>query len=190
MLADMRIDLNFDHHYEIRLAEEIPGSPGRVEQFYYPGASNTGIAGQAGGFWITVTPQNRLPWMGSFAKGYQSPRVVSAMASSPNPKMFCVVSSGLGCIVNAEEPGNWIKVDCFPVLDFRSIPSAGILLFADFTKLVAYGTDGQAWRTQDLCLDELRIQDITTELIVGTGWNAPKIEVDLKTGEILRRVKP
>jgi len=191
----MRRDLSFEHNYEISLTDEIPGSPGRIEQFYYPGASVVGSAGgTAGGIWVTVIPQSGSPWMGYFAQQYESPPAISAIASSPNAEMFCVISSGLGYIVKAQDPRNWAKVECFPILDFRSIASARILLFSDFTKLVAYDVRGKLWRTQDICWDKLKIQEITNERITGTGWNAPKsremsFEVDLKTGNILRSVK-
>jgi hypothetical protein len=187
----MRTDLSFDPNYEISLADEIPGISGKVEQFYYPGASTSGIAGISGGIWVRIIPRNKSPWMGFFAGQYQSPPAISAIASSPNPLLFCVVSFGTGYIVNAEDPRDWMKVVCFPILDLRSIPSTQLLLFSDFTKIVAYGPHGKAWHTQDVCWDKLTIQEVTTERVLGSGWNAPKsremdFEVDLKTGRILR----
>jgi len=191
----MITDLSFHHNYEISLVNEIPGISGKTEQFYYPGASTDGIAGVPGGIWVSIIPKQRPPWMGFFAEQYQSPPAISAIASSPHPLMFCVISSGFGCIVNAEDPDNWIKLECFPILDVRFITSpAEILLFSDFTKLVAYGTRGKLWRTQDVCWDNLKIKEMTQESIIGTGWNFPSskemdFEVDLKTGRIVRSAR-
>ncbi len=88
--------------------------------------------------------------------------------------------------MSASDPSSWEPVGATPVRDVRPLQAQGILLFASFTDLFAYGEAGLMWRTERLVLDGLRIRDITGVLVTGDG-DAPgrateTFCVDLRTG--------
>jgi hypothetical protein len=112
--------------------------------------------------------------------------------SSPDPSRVCVISGGAGYLVKADEPDIWEKIPIDPVLDVRLIPEHDLLVFSDFTGLVAFDSRGLAWRSPRVCGDELKIVSVTRETIEGTGFHptnsiepASRFVVDLKTGRSL-----
>ncbi|RKH93225.1 hypothetical protein D7Y04_41275 [Corallococcus sp. AB038B] len=74
-----------------------------------------------------------------------------------------------------------------PVTDVRAVPAAGVVVFADFTEMVAYGAEGLRWRTKRLSWDGLKIVQVTERSIIGEYWDmrteaTQTFEVDLATG--------
>src|SRR5262245_48546290 len=62
-----------------------------------------------------------------------------------------------------------------------------IIVFADFTNLVAYGKTGLKWRTKRLSWDDLKIIEVTDIFIKGEFWDilsegTATFVVDLATG--------
>ncbi|RKI73416.1 hypothetical protein D7X55_05290 [Corallococcus sp. AB049A] len=111
----------------------------------------------------------------------------SGVFSMPDPEKLCVVSRGAGYLVTARDPSAWEAVQALPVTDVRVAPSAGIVVFADFTELVAYGAEGLRWRTKRLAWDGLKIVQVTERSIIGEYWDMrteamQTFEVDLATG--------
>jgi hypothetical protein len=106
----------------------------------------------------------------------------------PDPTRVCVVSRGQGYIVLASDPRRWEPVSVAPVIDVRSIPGADLVVFADYTGLVAYGEQGLRWRTKRLTWNNMKIVAVTTDRIVGEyddlGSDEPRtFHVDLATGK-------
>jgi len=67
----------------------------------------------------------------------------------------------------------WSEVEVDPVLDVRACADLGLVVFADFIELTAYGADGVKWRTDRLAYDVLRIDRFDATGVCGGGWNAP-----------------
>jgi len=61
--------------------------------------------------------------------------------------------------------------DPTPVIDIRPVPALGILVFADYTTLVAYGRTGLAWKTKRLTWSDLKITETTDAFIEGEFWD-------------------
>ena len=112
------------------------------------------------------------------------------MISSPDPDRACIISSGAAYIVKVDEPDSWDQVPVMPVLDIRLIPDHQILVFADSTRLAAYGNSGLAWRSPRVCWDELKILNVTHDTIEGIGYDPlndseSRFAVDIRTGRSL-----
>jgi hypothetical protein len=183
-MAHFRVELTFPHDYEVELAEELPPRPGRVKQFYFPGGSERG---GRDGILLEVIPTGAARWIGIFARRKICSGDRSGVFSCPDRRTLCVVSDSRGYIVHADDPGVWQEVPCEPVDDVVCSPEAGLILFADFTHLVAYGPDGMAWKTKRLSWDGLKITEVTRERIRGVAWD-PFVDqevdflVDTRTG--------
>ncbi len=177
------MDETFPRLYEIREAGELPGS-GRFAEplLYFP---PPGGRPEHDGWWLRVKASAGASWIGVFAFGYDAPPAFSRVIATPDPQRVCVIARGAAYVVKADEPEVWEKIPLFPVLDVRPIPERQLLLFADFTALAAYGSQGLSWRSPRVCWDELQIRNVTHDTVEGTGFGESRFVVDLKTGRSL-----
>jgi hypothetical protein len=67
--------------------------------------------------------------------------------------MRCVIAQGAGYVVAAHKPDTSEEVSAVPIIDARAIPTASVVVFANYTELVAYGESGMKWRTKRLAWD-------------------------------------
>ena len=181
----VRVDATFESSYAVELLEELP-PVGEIRRFYFPGASS---AGGRDGVLVKVTPAqvDAEPWVGVFAFGLLSPKGVSGIFACPNPDHLCVVARGAGYIVAAADPSQHELVESEPVLGVYSVASSGVLVFADYLRLTAYGREGRAWRTARLSWDGLQVDEVNGGWLRGKGWSSPEnrhvaFTVDLRTG--------
>ena len=158
-------DFQFPHLYEV---EEVPELPGNGQPFfpvhYFPGSATRS---EHDGIWLLIRPENYDQWIGVFASSYGCNKVLSL----PDPDFICIVSGGLAYIVKATDPSTWQQLPTMSITDVRSIPDAGLVVFADFIRLTAVGPNGVAWTSPRLCSDDLKIVNITSERIEGVGYD-------------------
>jgi hypothetical protein len=180
----LEFDFAFPHDYAVEEFGELPGTGIlKVPLIYFPRPKRRA---EHNGEWLKVNAKSGKTWAGAFAFG---PGSRTAVISTPEPNTVCVVSKGAGYVVNAEAPEQWEEVGVCPVTDFRPMPEHKLLVFSDFTRLAAYGNNGLVWRSPRVCWDGLKITNVTTETIEGTGYDPTdsmtqemRFVVDLKTG--------
>ncbi len=177
-----KIELGFDCSYEFEVLSEIP--PTDIPRFYYPGAVPYG---GKDGVIVKISPPRKESWLGTFAFGQIAPKGLTGVFSTPNVNRLCVVSKGNGYLVSAGEPQDWESIKAIPIIDARSFPKSGIIVFAHFTGLVAYGDKGIRWKTERLSWDNLKIISTTEREITGEFWDirsesTQRFVVDLVTG--------
>jgi hypothetical protein len=178
-------DLGFPHSYEIEEVPELPGTGiSDVPLFYFP---NPKARQGHDGLWLCVRAASGKSWVGVFAFGYGSPPAISRVTSTSDPDVICVISRGAAYIVKADEPDSWKEIPVRPVLDVRLVLEHQLLIFAEFTRLTAYGRDGLVWRSPRLCWDHLRILGVTLDEIKGVGYDPTNacdsyFLVDIRTG--------
>ena len=95
-----------------------------------------------------------------------------------------------GYIVRADDPLTWEEIQAYPVLDVRPVLASSLLVFVDFTSILAYGRTGVAWRTGQISSDGLEVKEITSRYIRGLAFDAVQQRevdflVDLETGKIV-----
>jgi len=176
----MKVDLSFQSNYSIGALDEL----GTEERYYYPGATTK--SGKDGLIVEVISIEGKR-WVGVFAFGEISPKAISGIYSMPDCNKFCVVSRGAGYIVSSSDPKDWQEVKAIPVMDIRPIKSQNILVFADYTELVAYDETGIKWHTERLAYDSFKITEVTEKSLKGEFWNIRNeanetFEVDLVTG--------
>jgi hypothetical protein len=176
------VDTPFAAAYELEPDVDLPASGGGPAQFFYPGARETGSSDLL----VKVTPFNGEPWLANFAaEGFP----LTALTTCPDPNVFCAVVRGAGYMVRADDAHVWSDVRAHPVLQVIPDLDHELLLFADFTRIAAYGTGGLSWRA-DFVLDGLKILSRTgTELWIrgehyATGEE--QLVIDVMTGEIVQ----
>lgn len=176
-------DFSFPRQYDSEVVDELP-SREVPPHYYYPGGT---LAGGGDGVLVRVTPEGGAGWIGTFAFGKYGKNAVTKVLGMPDPGRLCVVSRGAGYLVSVRDPRSWEVVRAIPVIDVRSIPEAGLVVFANFTELVAYGAEGVRWRTKRLTWDSMKLTEVTDEKIVGEYWDIRSeetrtFEVDVRTG--------
>jgi hypothetical protein len=176
------MDGTFSHSYECEQLTEIPGVA--LPHYYFPGATTEG---GGDGMLVAVRPEHGEPWLGTFAFSRVSPKGFSGILATPNPERLCVVAKGEGYFVTASEPQTWASLGINPITDVRTVRTHGIIVFADFTQLWAYGSTGLKWKTSRLAWDSLKITEITDTSILGEFWDVPNqatasFRVDLADG--------
>jgi hypothetical protein len=182
------VDLTYAHSYEVQEFREIPGAGALdVPLVYLPKPKGRP---EHDGLWVRFHGASGKCWVGVFAFGYGSPPAFSRVVSSPNPGRACVIANGRGFLVSADDYEQWEEIQIHPVLDVRAIPERQILVFADFTRLAAYGSHGLVWRSPQVCWDELKIVNVEHDKIEGTGYDPTnlcesKFVVDIRTGRSL-----
>lgn len=82
--------------------------------------------------------------------GDVAPNGKTGLYSWPHDATLCVVARGAGYLVRVDDPLDWQLVVARPVIDVRPIPSRRIVVFANYTELIAYGASGVAWTTKRL----------------------------------------
>jgi hypothetical protein len=186
MKQHFRFDFTFARKYEVRIMEAAPPIHPVEKLYHYPVELEEG---DRSGAYVRVTPQSGPAWAGFFALGFDSDQVVSQLCSTPDPERFCVVVGGYAYVVRASDPAQWLRVEQQPVVDLRVLSQHGLLLFAGFTSITAFGGgSGIAWTTQRLTWEGLSISAIDGDKLLGNGWDAltdkeAPFEVDLKTGK-------
>ena len=176
------MDTTFPYSYECEWLTETPQPA--PPHYYFPGASTQG---GRDGVLIEVRPEHGQSWLGTFSFGQITPKGASGIFTTPDPQRFCVVSNGEGYLVSATTPTSWEPIRATPIIDVRSIPAQGIIVFADHTTLIAYGQTDVKWKTKRLTWDSLKIIEVTDTFIKGEFWDirteaTASFVVDLATG--------
>ncbi len=183
----IEICLEFPHSYGVEQILELPGT-GKlgIPLIYFPGSKTRP---EHDGLWFKIIPASGAPWAGVFAFGCGSKLAVSRVISLPDPDRLCVISRGAAYAVRSDDPSVWEEIPIFPVIDVRTVPEYGVVIFADFTGLIAFRGDSVLWKSSRLVWDDLKILSVTSETIDGTGYDpmnsgaSSRFSVDFKTGK-------
>jgi hypothetical protein len=177
-------NLALPHEYEVTTGLDLPsGDQGVRLMEYSPPHDAVGRASCLVG--VDVPDSGR--WIGRFVGDYEEPPAISVVVSTADPRRVCVVCSGRGYIVDTRSPDQFDVVSCFPVCTVKSVADRGIVLFANFTDLVAYGSTGVTWEVRGIVSDELNVIEVRDDVAVIDGFDAPshqtvRLAVDLQNG--------
>jgi len=160
-----------------------------ARQFTYP----LQIAGEEdalarGALRLLVHPAKGGTFLATCALGFTSAAVPTGLFACPNPDEFCAVAGGYAYIVDTNQPKRCTQLPLKPVAEVCVAVEAGLLLFAGFHKIMAWGSQGLAWETGRLSWEGVQLGEIVGHTLHGSGWNMPTdkeiaFAVDLRTGE-------
>lgn len=171
----------FARAYEVELNADLPPtSGGKVLRFPPQRLSS------ATSLVVKVSPYDATPWWGIFAGDY--PRALRAVFSCPSAHHLCVVVGGQGYVVDAYNPSQWELVPAYPIVGYLVSTERRLLILHDFSRVVAYGTQGLRWKTADLGCDGMQARLASANELELRGWCAGQekiIRVDLESGALL-----
>jgi hypothetical protein len=192
MTPHFELDFTFPHHYEVKLLSTAPPVHPVEKVHHYPMELEEG---DRAGAYVRVAPSTGAPWTAFFALGFDSPQVVNAICSCPDPDSLCAVVGGYAYVVYAADPAQWFRVEQRPVVDLRALARQGLLLFTGFTSISAVGREGLQWTTGRLSWEGVSITGIADDRLTGLGWDAMSdkevaFEVDLLNGKHTGGARP
>ena len=143
---------------------------------------------ERGALELMVRPAAGEPFLATCALGFASPAVPTGVWSCPDPATLCAVAGGYAYLFDTRTPARCQQVEYRPVTEVRPLPAAGLLLFASFHTLEAWGAAGRQWRTARLSWEGVRLGEASAQELQGWGWDMQTdtevgFVVDLRTGE-------
>ena len=89
-------------------------------------------------------------------------------------------------VVRSDQPTAWEEVDVSPITDLLVVPDHRIVVFVDFSDIVAFGETGVAWAVDELVRDDLEIVRADGDALHLAGFSGPlnraEFTVDLWSG--------
>jgi len=160
-----------------------------ARQFTYP----LRIAGEEdalgrGALQVLVHPAAGGTFLATCALGFTSPSMPTGVFACPNSDELCAVAGGYAYVIDTARPERCTHLSLKPVVEVLALPEQGLLVFAGFHSLMAWGADGRAWETARLSWEGLRLGEIAGDTLHGFGWNMQTdkdvaFAVDLRTGK-------
>ena len=173
-------------HAEI-LAKPPLIAPAR--QFFYPQQ----IAGEEdalarGALQLLVHPSPTTTFLANCALGYTDPTMPTGIHACPNPNELCAVAGGYAYIIDTAHPERSTHIAIKPVVKIHPLPTQNLLLFIGFHAILAWGSDGLAWKSARLSWEGVTITGAEANTLHGTGWNMMTdkevpFTLDLLTGQ-------
>jgi len=141
-----------------------------------------------GALQLLVHPASGGDFLATCALGFTDSTMPTGVHPCPNPDELCAVAGGYAYIIDTLHPEHSTLIALMPVVDARPLAEQNLLLFTGFHTLIAWGPDGEAWQTQRLSWEGIRITSIEGDTLYGTGWNLRTdkdvpFAVDLRTGQ-------
>jgi hypothetical protein len=133
---------------------------------------------------------NPQPFLATCALGFRDPAVPTGLWSAPKPEEICAVSGGYAYLIDTTAPERFTMIEYRPVLDVRVVVEAGLILFVGHRAILAWGRNGQAWRSDKLSDEGVKITAIHDPVLRGLGWEImtdkeTPFALDLQTGRTL-----
>jgi hypothetical protein len=180
----------FAPSYEVDLDPEFPADgrwPSPVYAFDREGRVQSEVVSRWGAPRIVrVRPASSPEWVGMFPAGGLGG--VSGVFATPSPRRLCVVVDGEAYVVRVDAPADGAVVAHDTVEQVVPVAAPPLLLLVRGIDMVALGSDGVAWRSPRLAVDDLRVVSADEvgircvgELLAG---GPSSLVVDPRTGQV------
>jgi len=165
----IQVDASFPHHWQ---AEVLAARPLILptRNFTYPCEAEEVERGALEVLIQPATPGIQ-PFLATCALGFRDPVVPTGLWSAPNSDEICAVSGGYAYLIDTTEPERFTMIPYRPVLAVHPLPPANLLLFVSHHAVMAWGEKGEAWRSEKLSDEGVKIVGVDGATLRGLGWN-------------------
>lgn len=130
------------------------------------------------------------PFLATCALGFRDHAVPTGLWSTPDPEQICAVAGGYAYLIDTTAPERFTMIPYRPVMELRSAVEEGLLLFVGQRSIAAWGRTGQAWESEKLSDEGVKIAGIENGMLCGIGWEMKTdkesaFALDLTTGSRL-----
>jgi len=185
-------DGSFPHHWQ---AEVLPARPLILptRHYVYPAQAEEVERG-ALEVLVRTNLRGAKPFLATCALGFRDAIVPTGLWSAPRPEDLCAVSGGYAYLIDTAAPERFTMIPYRPVLEIRSLPTEGLLLFIGHHAILAWGRDGLAWDSGKLSSEGIAISAVEAGTLHGLGWDMmtdkeTPFALDLRTGLRVDRQK-
>ena len=145
---------------------------------------------ERGALEVMVRPADAEPFLATCALGFRDAAAPTGLWSAPNPDELCAVSGGYAYIIDTTRPERFAMIEYRPVLQVLPVAAQGLLLFVGHHAILAWGAQGEAWRTAKLSDEGVTVTGIEGGVLRGLGWHMmtdkeTPFALDLRTGTLL-----
>ena len=136
---------------------------------------------------LMVRPRGGGAFLATCSLGFKDRSMPTGVWASPEADVMCAVAGGYAYLVDTTAPERVTQVPLRPVTAVRALEAEGLLVFAGFTSLVAWGATGMVWETGRLSWEGVTLGEVVGGKLLGTGWEMVSdkelpFAVDLRTG--------
>lgn len=180
------LNLNFTHRWE---AEALAARPLILPPRHYVYPREVEEV-ERGALEILVRPApDAQPFLATCALGFRDPSVPTGLWSCPNPEELCAVSGGYAYVIDTTAPERFTMITYRPVLEVRVALQQELLLFAGHRSILAWGTLGEAWKSDKLSDEGVTVTGIEGGVLHGRGWELMSDQekpfaLDLRSGRL------
>ena len=116
-------------------------------------------------------PHSAQPFLATFALGFRDPAAPTGLWSMPHPDWLCAVSGGYAYLVDSTQPERFTMLRYRPVLNIHSHVPGQLLLFVGHHSILAWGSGGEAWESDQLSWEGVTIDRFEANILHGHGWD-------------------
>ena len=136
---------------------------------------------------IRPAAEGAQPFLATCALGFRDRAVPTGVWAAPNPDEICAVSGGYAYIIDTMSPEQFTMLPFRPVLQVQALPAEGLLLFVGHHAILAWGENGEAWRSEKLSDEGVAITSVESGVLRGLGWRLmtdreEPFALDIRTG--------
>jgi hypothetical protein len=185
MSLDLRSpDLSFPAIWRVDVLRARPLILPR-RQYIYPAAVDEV---ERGALELMVRPEAGESFLATCALGFASPTVPTGVWSCPDPALLCAVAGGYAYMIDTRAPERFQQIGYRPVTEVRPLVEVGLLVFANFHSIEAWGAGGRLWQTARLSWEGVRLGEASAAELKGWGWDMRTdrelpFTIDLATGQ-------
>lgn len=154
--------------FEYEVIHEIPSVVSQI--IYIP---NEGPGVGRDGVMVKFSPSNGASWIGIFAFGDMLPGGECKVYPGPGEKRLTILAKGEAYIVSPDDSSSFIHVKSCPAVRAIPVPNWNLMLFHDYTEIVAYNETGLAWETRRISWDGIEVDEVSDDAVTGKSWDAP-----------------
>lgn len=131
---------------------------------------------------VGIEPASSPAWVATFAAGGVG--YLRGLFATPSPSILLSVVDGLAYFVDVERPGQAATIAGNQIHQVAACEDPALVLLVGFTDIVAIGPQGIAWATPRLCVDDLRVETVSSTTITCSCDNPGRttIALDPHTG--------
>jgi hypothetical protein len=177
-------DGTFPHLWQ---AEILPKRPLILptRHFVYPAQAEEV---ESGALEVLIRPEETTQeFLATCALGFRDPAVPTGIWTPPNPDEICAVCGGYAYVIDTHKPERFTMIPYRPVIEIRPVLTQNLLLFVGHHSILAWGANGQAWKSDRLTSEGLTIAAFEGSVLHGLGWEMMTdkeiaFTLDLRTG--------
>jgi hypothetical protein len=161
------VDLSFPASWRV---DVLPARPLILprRQYIYPAAVEEV---ERGALELMVRPEGGESFLATCALGFASPAVPTGVWACPDAAMLCAVAGGYAYMIDTRAPERFHQVGYRPVTQVRPLAQTGLLIFASFRSIEAWGAGGRLWQTARLSWEGVRLGQASATELQGWGWD-------------------